>query len=656
MNILSIENLVKTYGLKKLLDGVTFGISTGQKIGVIGVNGTGKSTFLKIIAGLEQPDGGTITVGKGIRIEYLPQNPAFEPEATVLEQVFKGNSPAFQVLRDYEYVLEKVNLEPDNMRWQTKLLDLSQQMEASGAWQLESEAKSILNKLGIYQFDVPVGNLSGGQRKRVALAGALINPADLLILDEPTNHIDDETVTWMENFLQKSKSALLMVTHDRYFLDRVANGIIELDRGQVYSYPGNYSTFLETKAMREEMAQATEAKRQNLIRNELEWIKRGAKARSTKQRARIERFEDLVQQESGVNSQLEVEIKAGSSRLGKKIIELEGISKSYGDRVLIKDFSYTFARHDRIGIVGPNGVGKSTLLKILAGQLTPELGTVERGSTVKVGFFSQESDEMDLNQRVIDYIKEVAEFLPTAEGEYISASKMLETFLFPPAVQWTPIAKLSGGERRRLYLLRVLMGAPNVLLLDEPTNDLDIQTLTVLEDYLDGFPGIVVAVSHDRYFLDKVVDKIFAFTGNGQIEYWVGDYSDYHAQLSQARDISGEINVAGAKSGQKALGNKETTDGGMRTGNQASGAGTKPLKFTFKEQREFEQIDDVIAQVEDELAVINQQINEAGANFVLLQELTQTQQQLQVRLEELIERWTYLNELAEAIASSKQRC
>lgn len=640
MNILSIENLDKTYGEKILLEGVNFGINTGEKIGVIGVNGTGKSTFLKIIAGLEQQDSGAVTVGKGLRVEYLPQNPEFDPEATVLEQVFKGNSPAFQVLREYEYVLEKVNVEPDNQHWQTKLLDLSQQMEASGAWQLESEAKNILHKLGITQFDISVGNLSGGQRKRIALAGALINPADLLILDEPTNHIDNETVTWLENYLQKSKNALLMVTHDRYFLDRVANGIIELDRGNLYSYPGNYSAFLETKAVREEMAQASEDKRQNLIRNELEWIKRGAKARSTKQRARIERFENLVHQESTVGVKAEVEIRAGSSRLGRKIIELTDISKSYGPRVLIKDFSYTFARHDRIGIVGSNGMGKSTLLKILAGQLVPDAGVVDQGATVKVGFFSQESSEMALNQRVIDYIKEVAEFLPTADGEYISASKMLETFLFPPAVQWTPIAKLSGGERRRLYLLRVLMGAPNVLLLDEPTNDLDIQTLTVLEDYLDGFPGIVVAVSHDRYFLDKVVDKIFAFTGNGQIDYWVGDYSDY-AQVNQAKEIGkGLIAEASDSKGATLAANENVP---------------KPLKFTFKEQKEFEQIDGVIALAEAELVGINQRINQAGADFVLLQELTQAQQQWQERLEELMDRWTYLNELAETIANSKQR-
>ncbi|TLN14078.1 ABC-F family ATP-binding cassette domain-containing protein, partial [bacterium] len=458
MNLLAAENIVKSYGVKTLFSDISFGIEEGDKIGLIGVNGTGKSTFLKVLAGIETPDRGRVVTGNAVQVEYLPQNPVFDDQATVLQQVFRGR-PA-----------------------------VSGPASAADVWEAESEAKTILTKLGICDFDAQVGTLSGGQRKRVALAGALINPAELLILDEPTNHIDNETVDWLEQYLGRRRGALLMITHDRYFLDRVATRIIELDRGRLYSYTGNYSAFLELKMAREEQAQASEEKRLNLLRNELKWIKRGAKARTTKQKARIDRFEKLAADKPEVTSD-KIEISVGASRLGKKVIALEHISKGFAGSKLIDDFSYTIARDDRVGIIGPNGTGKSTLLNIIAGRLEPDSGTLDTGQTVKIGYFSQENKEMDENLRVIEYIREQAEFLPTADGKLISAAQMLERFLFPAELQWTPIAKISGGERRRLYLLRVLMGAPNVLMLDEPTNDLDIQTLTILEEYLDEFPG-----------------------------------------------------------------------------------------------------------------------------------------------------------------------
>ncbi|QDR81091.1 ABC-F family ATP-binding cassette domain-containing protein [Sporomusa termitida] len=631
MNLLSIEDLSKAYGEKVLFGGITFGIDDGDKIGLIGVNGTGKSTFLKVIAGVEQADAGKIITGNSVRIEYLPQNPEFDATATVLEQVFKGLSPVMQVLRAYEQALIAAQRRPEDGERQQRLIALTQQMDNHNAWQLESDAKTILTKLGIDDFTAPVGTLSGGQRKRVALACALINPADLLILDEPTNHIDNDTVAWLEQFLHKRKGALLMITHDRYFLDRVTNRIIELDKGMLYTYTGNYSKFLEAKAEREEQQEASERKRQNILRNELAWIRRGAQARSTKQKARIERFEELSAQtpEAG-NGQ--IEIVAGATRLGRKTVELEHISHGFGDKQLITDFSYIVLKDDRIGIVGPNGSGKSTLLNMIAGILTPDNGTVEVGQTVKIGYFSQESSEMNQELRVIEYIREEANFLPAADGGTISAAQLLERFLFPPSLQWTPIAKLSGGEKRRLYLLRVLMSAPNVLLLDEPTNDLDIQTLTILEDYLDDFPGAVIVVSHDRYFLDRIADKIFAFAGQGRITQYPGNYSDYQARIS----------VAAAQAADKAGPIADKRPAAVDKPKE------RPQKLSFKEQREYEQIDAVIAGVEQELIQVAEGINTAGSNFVLLQELTGRQQALAAQLDELLDRWTYLNELVEA--------
>ncbi|CUH96520.1 putative ABC transporter ATP-binding protein YfmR [Propionispora sp. 2/2-37] len=629
MHIISIEELSKSYGERILFRDITLGIETGDKIGLIGVNGTGKSTFLKIMAGLVTADGGRLVKGSSIRVEYLPQNPTFTAAATVLEQVFKGHSPLMKVLREYEAALAAQK--QGQAGGEQRLIALSQQLDSLDAWQLESEAKAVLTRLGITDFSAPVGTLSGGQKKRIALASALITPADMLILDEPTNHIDNATVAWLEEYLQKRKGALLMVTHDRYFLDRVANRIIELDQGRLYTYTGNYSVFLEKKAEREELAEAGERKRQNLLRRELAWIRRGARARSTKQKARIDRFEELSREKKDF-PEGKLEMTAVSSRLGRKTIELEHIYKSFQGTCFIRDFNYIVLQRDRVGIIGLNGRGKSTLLNLIAGKLAPDSGQIITGQTVSIGYFSQESRDMDESIRVIDYIKEAGHVVATGDGGTITASQMLERFLFPTALQWVPIAKLSGGERRRLYLLRVLMAAPNVLLLDEPTNDLDIQTLSVLEDYLDNFPGAVITVSHDRYFLDRVVDKIFAFEGQGQIKLYNGGYSDYQEQAGP--ETESDLTPSAAKISNPAAIPKPKE---------------KKRKLSFKEQREYDEIEDVIAGVEAELKAVEAGIAAAGSDFSTLQELTVRQQQLASRLEELLERWTYLNELVEAI-------
>ncbi|MBM6860478.1 ABC-F family ATP-binding cassette domain-containing protein, partial [Clostridium saudiense] len=501
MNLITLENISKSYSEKILVDNISLGINEGEKIGIIGVNGTGKSTFLKIIAGIEEPDSGTVTKGNRVRIEYLSQSPDYDENATVIEQVFRGNSDEMSLLRDYEEVLEEINKNPSNEELNNKLIKLQGKIDALNLWGLESEAKVVLTKLGINDFEAKVSTLSGGQKKRVMLASALITPCELLILDEPTNHLDNETINWLEEYLNSRKGALLMITHDRYFLDRVTNRILELDQGRLFSYEGNYSVFLEKKMERIEIEQASEEKRQNLIRKELAWVKRGAKARTTKQKARLDRFDELINRK--VYEQAEnVEISVMGSRLGKKIIEIENISKAFGEKQLIKDFSYIVTRQDRIGIVGKNGVGKSTLIKMLEEKIKPDSGEIIKGETVRIACFSQDDEHMNPDMRAIEYIKEVAEYLQTATGERITASQMCEKFLFDGTLQWTPIGKLSGGERRRLHLLRVLMDSPNVLLLDEPTNDLDIETLKRLEDYIDDFGGVVITVSHDRYFLD----------------------------------------------------------------------------------------------------------------------------------------------------------
>ncbi len=633
MNLLTGDNITKSYSEKILLKSISIGINEGDKIGVIGINGTGKTTLLKIIAGIEQADEGKITKGNSVTIEYLSQNPDFDMDITVLQQVFKGDSPLIKLIREYEEAVNNKNTPND------RVIRLTQSMEAANAWGIESEAKSILTRLGVFDFSARIGTLSGGQKKRIALAGALINPSDLLILDEPTNHLDDDTIDWLEQYLNRRKGALLMITHDRYFLDRVVNQIYELDRGNIYSYRGNYSEFLQKKLEREELEAAGEQKRQSLYRKELSWIKRGAKARSTKQKARIDRFEKLEQAEADLKDD-KLEITSLSSRLGKKVIELQNINKSFEDKAFIKDFSYIVERDDRIGIIGPNGIGKSTLLNIISGRLSPDSGGLEVGETVRIGMYTQETSHMEDNQRVIEYIKEGAEYITNSEGYKISASQMLERFLFPPNLQWTPIGKLSGGERRRLYLLRVLMDAPNVLLLDEPTNDLDIETLTILEDYIDSFRGAVIAVSHDRYFLDRIAEKIFYFEGNGSIVKHSGNYTDFKEYRLKNNDVDDND-----KASERVKTSQDKNDSERKK--------ERPLKFSFKEQKEFEEIDDIIAELEEGIAGLEKKIDAASADYSKLQGLIQEKEALEAQLEEKMDRWVYLNELAERIQNER---
>lgn len=663
MNILTVEHLTKSYGEKVLFEDASFGMEENDKIGIIGVNGTGKSTFLRVIAGLDTPDEGRISVNRDTRVRILPQNPEYDPEASVLLSVFQGGGPELEIVSSYMEAMELLELLPGDEELQNKVSRLSQEMDKYQVWGLESEAKSVLSKLGITDFKRKMGSLSGGQRKRVALASALIIPSELLIMDEPTNHIDNDSVAWLETYLQKRRGALLLITHDRYFLDRVCNVMLELDHGRLFRYEANYSRFLELKSEREEREASTEQKRQNLLRTELAWIRRGAKARSTKQKARIERFEKLQSAKSEYKND-SLDISVASTRLGRKIVEIEGLYKKAGERVLIKDLTYTAVPGDRVGIVGPNGGGKSTLLNMIAERLEPDQGEVALGQTVKLGYFTQEHQEMDDKQRVIEYIKDEAEVVTTADGSRITASQMLERFLFPPALQWTPIAKLSGGEKRRLYLLRVLMGAPNVLLLDEPTNDLDIQTLGVLEAYLDEFPGAVFVVSHDRYFLDRTVDKIMAFEGNGVVAVHVGDYSDYE-ERTQGMGTShfggngdggtgnGDLrraHASGASSGSSA--SSEGT-GASSAGGSTQSVRSEKLKFSYNEQREYEAIDGLVEAAEQRLSGIADAMEAAVSDAVRLQELMKEQQEAEAELERLMDRWAYLNELAEKI--EKQR-
>ena len=637
MNLITLENITKSYSEKILVDNISLGINEGEKIGIIGVNGTGKSTFLKIIAGMEEPDSGTVTKGNRVRIEYLSQSPDYDENATVIEQVFRGNSDEMSLLRDYEEVLEEINKNPSNEELNSKLIKLQGKIDALNLWGLESEAKVVLTKLGINDFEAKVSTLSGGQKKRVMLAAALITPSELLILDEPTNHLDNETINWLEEYLNSRKGSLLMITHDRYFLDRVTNRILELDQGRLFSYEGNYSVFLEKKMERMEMEQASEEKRQNLIRKELAWVRRGAKARTTKQKARLDRFDELVNRK--VYDQDEnVEISVMGSRLGKKIIEIENISKGFSEKQLIKDFSYIVTRQDRIGIVGENGVGKSTLIKMLEEKIMPDSGEIIKGETVRIACFSQDDEHMNPDMRAIEYIKEVAEYLQTATGERITASQMCEKFLFDGTLQWTPIGKLSGGERRRLHLLRVLMDSPNVLLLDEPTNDLDIETLKRLEDYLDDFGGVVITVSHDRYFLDRICNKIFAYEGNGDIRIYTGNYSDYLLTKEYEEAINKQ-----EKSTEKP---KDLTEKKERVKE-------KKLKFTYKEEREFETIDEDIENLENKISEIDILMDKNSRDFGKLQELMKEKEETEAELEHKYERWEYLNDLAQKIEEQK---
>lgn len=632
MNLITIENITKSYSEKVLINDISLGINEGDKIGIVGINGVGKSTLLKIIAGIEKPDNGRITRGNSVSVEYLSQSPDFAPEATVMEQVFRGDSPKIKLVREYEIALQEPEANSE------QLLRLSMEMDKINGWSLENEAKNILTKLGIYDFKAKMAFLSGGQRKRIALAAALINPSDLLILDEPTNHLDNSTIDWLEDYLSKRRGALMMITHDRYFLDRVVNQIAELDGGRLYSYKGSYNYYVESKMEREERESASERKRQTLLAKELAWIRRGAKARSTKQKARIERFEKLSDQEADLNDD-KLEISVGSSRLGRKIIELSEINKSFGDNQVIKDFSYIVLRDDRVGIIGPNGSGKTTLMNIIAGISEPDSGTVEIGETVRIGHFSQDTNHMDERSRVIEYIKEGAEYLETAEGDRITASQMLERFLFPPSAQWTPISKLSGGEKRRLHLLRVLMEAPNVLLLDEPTNDLDIETLTILEDYIENFSGAVIAVSHDRYFLDKAVKRIFALQGDGCILQYTGNYSDI-----KESGLLNEIKDNGEQRQKEKLSDSKASVARERQ---------KPLKFSYKEAKEYEEIDAEIAAIEEKIRELDSRLAGASSDYLMLQQLMREKEEAEDFLERKMERWVYLNELAEKIGDNK---
>lgn len=642
MNLMVMDNVSKSYGEKTLLQEICFGIDEGEKIGLVGINGSGKSTLLKLLAGGEEPDNGHITRKKHLRMQYLPQNPIFNPQATILDTALNGDSPAMQVLHRYRAVMAAVDTKLADESWQVELNLLNQQMEVMDAWNLESDAKGILTQLGIEQFETLMGQLSGGQRKRVALAAALMNPAELLIMDEPTNHLDNHAIDWLEKYLQRFNGALIMVTHDRYFLERVSNRIIELESAHLYSYPGNYSVYLERKLEREETEMVIADRKQALLRKELAWIRKGARARSTKQKARIERFEQLQEDQVRLSTD-KLHISSTASRLGKKTIILEDISHCYKSDKLIEAYSCILNRDERLGIVGSNGVGKSTLLRIMGGELIPNKGKVEIGSTVKIGYFPQESIGLPDEMRIIDYIREAGEYLPSGK-KMLSAAQMLETFLFPPASHWTILQKLSGGEKRRLHLLRILMGAPNVLLLDEPGNDLDIETLKILEDYLDDFPGAVVVVSHDRYLLDRICEKILAFEGDGKLTEYPGNYSDY-------------LRLAAAQSDDIASKKQTSLSGSIfdRKKNEQAGEKNKSIKFSFKEQKEFEEIDEKIAAVENELLEINMRINLAASDYQLLQELTAVQLEIIKRQDELLERWTYLNELAEEIEKQKSK-
>ena len=621
MNLLTMEHITKAYTDRVLLDDVAFGINENEKIGVIGINGMGKSTLLKIAAGVEEYDSGKLSMGNSVKICYLPQTPVFGAEETVLEAAVRGITS-----------------------------DVDQ-------WTMEAEAKSMLNQLGFWDYGEKMSHMSGGQKKRVALVNALLTPADILVLDEPTNHLDNAMSEWLEDYLIRFRGAILMVTHDRYFLDRVANRIVEVDHGKLYNYPGRYSEFVKLKEERQNMELATQRKRKSLLRTELEWLSRGARARSTKQKAHIDRIK-AMQEMKDIQEERRVAMDSVASRMGNKTIEVSGLCKSYGDKKLIEDYNYIFLKNDRIGIIGPNGCGKSTLLKMIYGNVEPDAGTIEIGQTIRMGYFSQENEEMDGKMRVIDYVKEVGEYIQTSDGR-ITASQMLEDFLFDGAMQWSPIEKLSGGERRRLFLLRVLMSSPNVLILDEPTNDLDIQTLTILEDYLDRFDGIIIIVSHDRYFLDRTVNRIFSFEGNGVIRQFEGGYSDYLIR-KELESPEGEKTSASLKvqmpSGEN--GNTDPAGSGKNAEGTAKSQETwkrrdKKLKFTFKEQREFDTIDEEIETLEQKITNLDDEMMKSATNSVKLNELMAKKEEAEKALEEKMNRWVYLNDLNERIRNGE---
>lgn len=617
MNLINIENITKAYTERKLFEHASFSLQDVEKVGVIGINGTGKTTLLKMLAGKEEPDEGTITIANHVVIRYLPQHPEFDPEMSSLECVLSGN------------------------------------VSDENRWTIESDAKAMMTRLGIRDFEQPAGQLSGGQRKRLALISVLLSPADILLLDEPTNHLDNDMADWLEDYLKKWRGALIMVTHDRYFLDSVTDRIVEIDKGSIYSYQTNYSGFLELKTQREEMEAASERKRQSILRVELEWIRRGARARSTKQKAHIQRYEELRDRQAPVQDR-EVELSSISTRLGKTTVELEHICKSYGERKLIDDFSYILLKGDRVGFIGPNGCGKSTLMKIIAGIIAQDSGQVIVGQTVKMGYYAQEiasekpkddSRESDIDfsymnpeQRVIDYVKDTAEYIQTADG-VLSASAMLERFLFPPEKQYSPIGKLSGGEKKRLNLLRVLSSSPNLILLDEPSNNLDIATLTILEDYLDRYEGIVVAISHDRYFLDRTMKRIFAFEEGGKLRQYEGGYTDYAIRKAAEEGAEQET-----RTGTAVKTNAPAAEKGQRT------RGPQKLKFTYKEQKDYETIETDMADLEERIVALDKDIEASAHDFVKLNQLMADKEELETALEEKMERWMYLEELAAKIA------
>lgn len=620
MNLINIENITKAYTDRKLFAHASFFLQEGEKVGVIGINGTGKTTLLKILAGEEEPDEGTVTTANHVVIRYLPQHPEFDPEMSSLECVLQGN------------------------------------VTDENRWTIESDAKAMMTRLGIRDYEQPAGQLSGGQRKRLALISVLLSPADILLLDEPTNHLDHAMADWLEDTLKKWKGALIMVTHDRYFLDSVTNRIVEIDKGSIYSYQTNYSGFLELKTQRQEMEAASERKRQSILRVELEWIRRGARARSTKQKAHIQRYEELRDRQAPVQD-AEVELSSISTRLGKTTVELKNICKSYGERKLIADFSYIFLKGDRVGFIGPNGCGKTTLMKMIAGMIPPDSGEIVVGQTVKMGYYAQEiasekpkddsqKNDIDLSymnpeQRVIDYVKDTAEYIQTADG-VLSASAMLERFLFPPEKQYSPIGKLSGGEKKRLNLLRVLAASPNFLLLDEASNDLDIATLTILEDYLDRYEGIVVAISHDRYFLDRTMKRIFAFEEDGKLRQYEGGYTDYAMRKEAERETQQE-----GKAGGESKANRLAAEKGQRT------RGPQRLKFTYKEQREYETIEKDIADLEERIAALEEAILQAATDFVKLNRLSEEKEEATACLEEKMERWMFLEDKAARIEAGE---
>lgn len=617
MNLINIENLTKSYTERNLFDNASFSLQEGEKVGVIGINGTGKTTLLRMLAGEEEPDEGTVTMANHVVLRYLPQHPEFAPEKSSLDCVLEGN-----------------------------VTDENQ-------WSIESDAKAMMTRLGIKDFEQPAGQLSGGQRKRLALISVLLSPADILLLDEPTNHLDNDMADWLEEYLKKWRGSLIMVTHDRYFLDSVTNRIIEIDKGSIYSYQTNYSGFLELKTQRQEMELASERKRQSILRVELEWIQRGARARSTKQKAHIQRYEELRDRQTPTQDS-QVELSSISTRLGRTTVELEHICKGYGEKKLIDDFSYIFLKGDRLGFIGPNGCGKSTLIKIIAGIIPQDSGQVIVGQTVKMGYYAQEiasektadEKEIDLSymnpeQRVIDYVKDTAEYIHTADG-VLSASAMLERFLFPPEKQYSPIGKLSGGEKKRLNLLRVLASSPNFILLDEPTNNLDITTLTILEDYLDRYEGIVVAVSHDRYFLDRTMKRIFAFEEDGKLRQYEGGYTDY--AIKKAAEKETVETEQAKKTGNASKLNSQASEKGQRY------RGPQKLKFTYKEQKDYETIESDIAELEEKLESLDEQMVSNATNSVKLQELMVEKEEAEKALEEKMDRWMYLEELAAKIA------